>query len=213
METRRENHCLSYPSRLVDVLILLADDFKLKDVGAISAKEPKIPKLEIIAKLAKEAGHSLDSNFKCFKCSLQINTNNSIVHHQASIHMKCLGGKAQTPNVYLHSKPNDDYGNDDFDNYHYSNLLVHKSHCMATHGPLQLRFCTFCGAYGKHRSTHLKLPCPPVPSKAGIQALQKLQNDVNPGLRKDLPRGAQAKAMTPRKCSLSKLRKAREAYI
>ena len=51
-------------SRLVDVLILLADDFKLKDVGAIAAKEPRVPKVEIVAKLAKEAGHSLASNFK-----------------------------------------------------------------------------------------------------------------------------------------------------
>ena len=103
-------------SRLVDVLILLADDFKLKDVGAISAKEPNIPKLEIIAKLAKEAGHSLNSNFKCTKCLLQINMNNSIAYHHSTIHLKCLGGKAQTPNVCLHSKPNDDFSNDSFDN-------------------------------------------------------------------------------------------------
>jgi hypothetical protein len=100
----------------------------------------------------------------------------------------------------------------EFQHYVYSTLSVHKSHCMATHGPLQLRFCTYCGAYGRHKSCHLKRPCPLIPSKAGLQALRMLNNDVNPGFRKEHPRGSKTSVLAPRKCSFGKLRRAKEAY-
>jgi len=82
---------------------------------------------------------------------------------------------------------------------------------MATHGPLQLRFCTYCGAYGRHKACHLKNPCPLIPSKAGKQALVSMDKDINPGFRNahtKEPKGVRHLG----KCSFLKLRKAKMAY-
>ena len=90
---------------MVDVLLHLANEHKLLDVGAIVAKEPNIPKVDVVSKLAREAGHSLNSHFKCVKCDLQLNMSRSIAYHESTLHMKCLGGKAIVPKVSLHTKP------------------------------------------------------------------------------------------------------------
>jgi hypothetical protein len=103
---------------------------------------------------------------------------------------------------------------EDFQHYVFHGLSVHKTHTMATQGILQLHFCSYCGASGKARAYHLKHACPLVPSKAGRQALNMLANDVNPGYRKEQPKGSKARfeSEVPRKCSLGKLMKAKAAY-
>ena len=136
----------------------------------------------------------------------------SIAYHEATLHMKCIGVKATIPKVCLHTKPEHDNTDKEFQHYLFHTLSVHTSHCMATHWLLQLRFCTYCGAYGRHKSCQLKRPCPSVPSKAGLQALRMLSKDVNPGFRKEHPRGSKTSVLAPRKCSFGKLRRAKEAY-
>ena len=138
--------------RLVDVLTHLADKAKLKDLKALSFKEAVKSKETLVSELAKEAGHALNSSFKCVKCDLQLNMSRSIAFHKTTLHMKCLGGKT-LPNRTLHNRAGTDNA-EDFQHYLFHKLAVHKSHAMATHGPLQLRFCTYCGAYGRHKSCH-----------------------------------------------------------
>ena len=180
---------------------------------SLSQAEPRIPKQDVVAKLAKEAGHALDAQCRCAKCRLQLNMSRSLAFHQATLHTKCLGGSSIRANLVLHTKPKEDDA-EEFQHYLFHKLAIHKSHCMATHGLLQLRFCTYCGAYGRDKACHLKKACPMVPSKGGMQALRMLSQDINPGFRKEHPRDPKAHsgAGISRKCSLGKLRKAKEAY-
>jgi ribonuclease HI len=191
--------------RLVDVLTHLADTINLKDARALSVKEATVSKEELISGLAKQSGHALDSKFKCVKCQLQLNMSRSIAFHESTLHMKCLGGKV-LPNTILHSKSGKDHA-EDFQHYLFHKLAVHKTHTMATHGPLQLRYCTYCGAYGRHKSCHLKQPCPLIPTKGGKQALAMLIRDLDPGERE-----VGIRHHRNAKCSLAKLSRAKLAY-
>ena len=204
---------ISILGRLVAVLRHLADSDEIHTVGALAHAEPQVTKLDMITKLAKEARHALDANLKCVKCGLQVNLHRNKAYLEAVLHMRCLGCKGSLPQVTLHTKAMED-GAEDFQHYSFHGLSVHKTHTMATHGLLQLHFCTYCGAYGKARAYHLKDPCPPNPSKGGKQALGMLDRDVHPGRRKGTSRKGQLhpEVGPNRKCSFGKLQKAKAAY-
>ena len=58
-------------------------------------------------------------------------------------------------------------------------VAVHKTHKMATHVGLALRFCTRCGAHGQNRSNYLKFVCKK-PTAAGVEALRCIRQGFQP---------------------------------
>ena len=63
--------------------------------------------------------------------------------------------------------------------YALGQVAVHKSHKMATHVGLSLRFCTRCGTHGANRSNNLKYSCKK-PTRAGLEALRCIRQGFQP---------------------------------
>lgn len=118
--------------------------------------------------MAKEAGHSLDSCFRCVRCRLQVDMRKNLPYLEAVLHMRCSGTKFT--GLELVQPPKMDEGI-----FLFHRLRVHSSHRMATHFGLQIHFCTRCGFYGQPagKVVGLRDPCSP-PTRAGIQALRNI---------------------------------------
>ena len=70
------SHCIMW--RLVGVMSHLANSATYSNLGSLAFMEPKVPKYQQVSEWAKQAGHALDTNFKCVRCQLQLNMSRSL---------------------------------------------------------------------------------------------------------------------------------------
>ena len=132
-------------------------------------------KQELVAAWAKAAGHSLSPNYKCVRCSLQVNMAFNTTALEGILTMPCVGSLNQS--FVRHPNQADDDGV-----LLFNNIEAHSSHAMATSGALQLHFCVSCGCYGSSRSNRLRHPCSHKATKAGRAALAAIAAGRKPKL-------------------------------
>ena len=111
-------------------------------------------------------------------------------HIEAVLACRCVGmavrhdpSNEQTQLVNLDCGQLVGSDNNDVDNnnslYALGQVAVRKSHKMATHVGLALRFCTRCGTHGANRSNNLKYPCKK-PTRAGLEDLRCIRQGFQP---------------------------------
>ena len=124
------------------------------------------------------AGHHLGPNEQCVGCGLKVPMAKNIAFLECIFNLSCMGSvEADFPSYKLFPSGGSDM---------YGRTRVHATHVMATHYHLKTHFCTFCGADGSQRSKNLQKPCPTIPTRAGIGALQLIYQGREPDCYKAL---------------------------
>ncbi len=170
----------------VEVAVALAPHAKKKQLDS-KAFSPSEGKEEKVRRLAKTAGHSLNRTFRCAKCNLKVPFHKAMPHIEAVLACRCVGmavrhdpSNEQTQLVNFDDHQHVEHDRDSANNlYALGQVIVHKTHKMATHVGLALRFCTRCGTHGANRSNLLKFACKK-PTRVGLEALRCIRQGFQP---------------------------------
>ena len=92
--------------------------------AASISTQPSTPKIDLVSKWARDAGHSLDSKLRCLYCGLAINQQRDAQYLRSILHMCCMGGAGIRPHVALHTRRISDGSTN---HYMFGSLRVHES--------------------------------------------------------------------------------------
>jgi hypothetical protein len=164
----------------------------------VGEEEPKVKpppppaKEEIVQNLVAISNHpflKVANGRCCTRCQMFLPKAATILQVQDILAIGCVA-KPHRPDVQLYApdpavnaqdqQDTDGDGAVDDNLLVFGRVLVHRTHKMASQGPLKIYFCTSCGAWGQHRSKYLRRPCG-VSTPSMQQALKRILNGKKPG--------------------------------